>query len=30
MEFARRREFELLGKHYDDTLQGNLQVRNFY
>lgn len=30
MEYARRREFELLGKHYDDTLQGNLQVRNFY
>lgn len=30
MEYARRREFELLGKQYDDTLQGNLQVRNFY
>lgn len=30
MEYARRKEFELLGKQYDDTLQGNLQVRNFY
>lgn len=30
MEYARRRERELLGKYYDNTLQGNLQVRNFY
>ena len=30
MDSARDRIFELLGKRYDDTLRGNLQVRNFY
>ena len=30
MDDARNKIFELLGKRYDDTIQGNLQVRNFY
>lgn len=30
MDSARDKIFELLGKHYDNTIQGNLQVRNFY
>ena len=30
MDSARDKIFELLGKRYDNTIQGNLQVRNFY
>lgn len=30
MDDARNKIFELLGKRYDNTIQGNLQVRNFY
>lgn len=30
MDNARNKIFELLGKRYDNTIQGNLQVRNFY
>lgn len=30
MDDARNKIFELLGKRYDDTIRGNLQVRNFY